>query len=293
MFKYFFGCPKERLVSKGKLIVDALGEAGVALRDCLLDQSQCMVSDIQATSELGAGTVIDPFPGDRSNPQAVFGVNKENHAGWKWIAFESGLFKPDGERVQALIGYDPSVVIEPSKLRRHRLIAGKDIFAQQGSAEAGWMIPIARSPAMTYGQLATRWVPQPGGRMRRKLEQEDQWLWDLSGEVQDYLLWVAKGDELHPEWDDPWSMETSLQVLAVNYRIGRPEIQVLDAMNCNPLSDYFAIHALHAFVGGMHWATWANELQKKTNPATSPAPKDSKSGSGERVDAPGDLAAVS
>lgn len=289
MFKYFFGCPAAQLVAKGKLIPEALGEAGTALRDCLLDKSQCMVSDIQASSELGAGTVIDPFPGDRSAPQAVFGLTRENHVGWKWIAFESGLFKPDGERVQALIGYDPTMVFTPAMLRRRRMVGGVDI----PSGEQTWTIPVARSPAMAYGNLATRWAPSPGGKWERRLDKEDVALWELSGEVQDYLIWVRGPEEERPQWADPWSLDTTLQILGVNYRIGRPELLVLDSLDLNPITSMFSVNVLHALLGYSEWEAWMAELQKKTNPATNPAPADSSSGSGEQEESAGDLAVVS
>ncbi len=295
MFKYFFGCPKDRIVANGKLVLDALGEASVALRDCRIDQSQCNVSDQQSSGPLGAGTVIDPFPGDRSVSQAVFGVTKENHPHWKWIAFESGLFKPDGERVQALIGYDTAnataTAFDPAVLRRRRIIGGGDIKDSM-DLERKWHIPTARSPAMAYGMLSTRWEPNPGGGMKRVLDKHDQWLWDLSGEVQDYLIWARNPQEERPQWRDPWAIETAIAILGVNYRIGRPELAALADMDANPLTDNFVMLCLHGVTGFGEYQAWMEELQKKTSQDTNRAPEPSNSGSGAPADANEDSAGV-
>jgi hypothetical protein len=281
-FKYFFSCPKSELVRDGKLVLENLGEAAVALRDCRNDQQHCTVSDVTANCPLGPGAVIDPHPAG-GKPKG-FGYKPQ----YTWLAFDSGR-----EGVQGLIGYDSSQIFSPEKILRRKPIAGATL---KDGLEPGreWLIPVARSPAMAYGNLATYWSPAAGGKLQRMLAKQDQWLWDLSGVVQEFFIWSRDKDAgPRPEFDDPWMIERAIEILGVNYRLGRPELAVLSELEANPLSDLFAINCLHALCGFSEWEAWLAELQKKTASDTNPAPEDSTSGSGEPEACPADSAAES
>jgi hypothetical protein len=288
-FKYFLSCGESDLVKDGKLLLEPLGEAAVALRDCTRLTSQVTVQSVNAVYGLGPGVMIDPHPGDGSRPGDTRPPPCSGENAWKWLPFETGLVKPNAlgvpERVQGLIGYDPKVSgtqFKPESLRRRRVILGIDV---KGVGDTKWLIPIARSPVMAYGFLATRFAPAPGGQWERKIEKEDQALWDLSGEVQDYLIWVRnEAADPQPQWADPWSINVTLQVLGVNYRIGRPELSALEAMEANPITPFFSICVLHGLTGRAEWEAWLRELQKKSSEGTSPALEDSTYGSGELAD---------
>lgn len=275
MFKYFYSCPQSDLMRDGKLIPERLGAAAEALRDCRLVTIHCTVNDVTAQCSLGPGTLIVPHPGDGSRPG---GLGFEPT--WTWLPFDSGR-----EGVQALIGFDPAQPFDPAAIRRRRMIEGIEL---QGSDDSStrWKAPIARSPALTYGYLATAWTPGADGQLQRVLDRKDQAIWELSGRVQDYLVWARSGEGERPEWADPWPAQTALQILSLNYRLGAPELAALFEMGVNPLNDMFVHHCLHAFVGFSEWKAWLEELQKKTSPDTSPPPEPSKSGSGEPAASP-------
>lgn len=110
----------------------------------------------------------------------------------------------------------------PADLQRTETIAGHEVLLADGQR---WTVPIYRRPyqGAEFGELprAVRWSPDQ--RLQVVTKPEYQRLWDRGGQIWDVCLSNQVGDDQIAEW--------SLEALAVNYRLGRPEISILGLLD--------------------------------------------------------------
>jgi hypothetical protein len=254
MFKYFFACQEDELVTNGKLNLERLGDAAVALRDCNLVKSQCLVTRNGAGDELGAGVILDPLPAGGPLRRAP-GLAPD----YKWLAIDSGR-----QGVHAMIGFDPQAKFSPEMIHRHATIDGPPITEGDDDNRREWVIPRTRNAKTQagginpFGNLNSHWRPGPTRTWERRLDRSHQWIWDLSCEVKEFLAWYINSDELgpRPNWDSPWYCEATIKVLGINYRLGTAELIALDDIGANPLTSAFAVNVLHAFTAYEEWDAW-------------------------------------
>lgn len=122
---------------------------------------------------------------------------------------------------KAWIGWETNNPPGPGELERKELIRGYTVSDEAGNQ---WCVPIARSPrGMTTLPNDIVWDVETGEPSTRRKAAFD-WLWELSGEVFDYLN--------NPErpTDPTWLRKTALKILQVNYTISPLELNAFNQM---------------------------------------------------------------
>lgn len=132
-------------------------------------------------------------------------------AGQAWL-------KPSGK---VWIGWEKSEPPGPNELARPNPIRGYTVADDAGNQ---WNVPIARSPRnMATLPSDLVWDVETGEPTSRRKPALD-WLWELSGEVFDYINNPVKTA------DPAWLQKSALKILQVNYAVSALELNAFQAM---------------------------------------------------------------
>jgi hypothetical protein len=119
------------------------------------------------------------------------------------------------------IGWEKDDQPGPKELERPELIRGYTVSDEAGNQ---WCVPIARSPrGMATLPSDLVWDVETGEPQSQRKPAYD-WLWELSGEIFDYLNNPNRPADL------PWLRKSALKIMQVNYRISPLELNAFQAM---------------------------------------------------------------
>jgi len=264
---YFLpGATKEQVLSEGRLNVELLERFGLSetLADVRKWPFDCAVNEHRKGGPGGSngGVLLAPTSKHNGPPSML-----SYHAGHQiWLPTPKGAFA-------GIIKVDPP---DCHDLERKVLLPGTSILDEHGRP---WTVPIARSPHERYGALPLEFSFE-GETAVGELQPRWQWLWELAGEFRDYFVREDEGYQRPPM---RWLVENVLKVLAVNYRLGPTEINLLRECGRNPLSQSFVYRAASATVDFDVIVE-----AKKNSPESSDTPAENSSSSppGDTADSP-------
>lgn len=257
---------KEKVGKGGRLCRETLAAAGLAdvLADVLEVPAHCSLAGEGKGPDGGPGVLLTPVSKAHGVPE--------------WVVYRPELmqFKPigDGSKcwIGALIGNPPT----PHDLERRQVFGG-------GEAEdAGgwkWQIPIARATHWDkpYGVLPQNYTFDAAGEPVSQLETKWRWLWDLAGQIRDwYVQSTPPDDEATPEAKAAHKppefnqlVKWAAQVLAVNYRVGPAELNLLHDMGRSILSQQ-VVHQICQATYGWEVLVEAKKKPLPESPASEP-----------------------
>ena len=137
---------------------------------------------------------------------------------------------PLNPAADAWIGVLKNELPRPEDLERFEVIYGGLVTDRQ---HLEWIVPVCRavSDGMPFGTLPQSYTFDANGQPQPQLDSSFKWLWQLSGEVQDDYRPGQK------ERDFNWLVKTAMKLLAVNYRIGQHELNLLHELGRPVLSN--------------------------------------------------------
>ena len=137
------------------------------------------------------------------------------------------------------VGLDKEYPPTPAELAKSARPAGHDVELGDGRV---WKVPIIRSPLGRdnpgRSQLARDFTYDASGQLNSVRQPAGDALWELSGIAWDHVFSQAE----HPTVEMETMVELILGALALNYRLGKPEQQILRLVNSLNWQD--AIRAL-------------------------------------------------
>lgn len=218
-FYYFFrGRSADELARGEDLNHNLLAEYGLA--EVLADvrkvitganAGQCSVTNVGSNAGPGksCGIVLTINTKHSGSPSLI--GNDPARQIWTQVDEAKGLW----------IGVLKNELPRPEDLERYDTIFGPPVKDPQHHE---WRIPIARllSQGMPYGTLPQSYRFDAAGEPHPRLDKAYEWLWNLSGEIQDYYRVDGNGRQ------HSWLVKTAARLLAVNYRLGLRELNVLD-----------------------------------------------------------------
>lgn len=254
------------LVERKKLQRDVLAQYGLSdvLRDCTDAPDHVVVTEVAAGPSGTAGLCLYP-----KSPIA------DSPPGWSYRP-EHQTWQPtlDGRR---WLGWETAAPPTPVDLARRSVYSD---YLMRDKLGQEWFVPCARTADTSRSTLPVEYGFSAVGLVCRTAP-DFAHLWDLSGEVLDYLRGRVERDEL-------WQVSTALAVIQVNYRVGRDEVTALQTMGRALLTRLTVQAVLQSLVD--------NDLeqevleQKKTSTEESPSESSvaapSSACSGIEVDSP-------
>lgn len=247
-FYYFLpGCSADQFVERQVINPGQLAHWGLAevLRDCTDAPDHVVVTEVPAGPSGGAGLCLYPKSALADAPP-----------GWS--------YRPDHQTWQLAldgrhwIGWETAAPPTPIDLARRNVYSDYLVRDKLGQE---WFVPCARTADTSRSTLPVEYGFSQAGLVQRTAS-DFAHLWDLSGEVLDYLRGRIQRDEL-------WQVTTALAVLQVNYRVGRCEVTALQTMGRAMLTRLTVQAVLQSLVD--------NDLeqealeQKKTSTTESPS----------------------
>lgn len=214
-FYYFFrGRTADELARGEELNHNLLAEYGLTevLHDVRKVSAHASVSNVNSNAGPGksCGVVLTVGCKYSGAPAAIGNHPDLQH--WAPIDEERGCW----------IGVLKNSLPRPEDLERFEVIFGGRVADPQ---HYEWLIPVARCvpQGMPYGTLPQAYRFNAAGEPQPVLDKAWEWLWNLSGEVID---WYRKADsgQNPPE---SWLIKTAARLLAVNYRLGVHELNLL------------------------------------------------------------------
>ncbi len=225
-FYYFFRSRSLDEVAKGEdLNHNLLAEYGLA---------EVLADVRKVTNAATAGHCVATNVGSNAGPGKSCGVmlainskytgapcvvgNKPDRQQWFPVDEAKGLW----------IGVLKNELPRPEDLERHDIIWGVTVKDPQHHE---WRIPICRlvSQGLPYGNLPQSYRFDAAGEPHPQLAKSHEWLWNFSGEIQDYFR--ADGNTKPHNW----LVKAAATLLGVNYRLGLRELNVLDDLGRNVL----------------------------------------------------------
>lgn len=139
-------------------------------------------------------------------------TNAPNLQRWKCIDEAKGLW----------LGVLKDDLPRPEVLERFTVIRGGRVTDPQ---HYEWIVPVARALAqgMPYGTLPQSYHFDDAGEPQPVLDKAYEWLWQLAGEIKDWYV-ASETDQPRPH---AWLVKTAARLLAVNYRLGLHELNLL------------------------------------------------------------------
>lgn len=293
MFNYFLPGVKKETVAPGDKLDHAvlatlgLGEVLADLRDVPSD-AQVVYANVGPAS--GGGTFIVPTRKYSGVPQVRYDASLQN-----WKAANGGKF---------WLGWMAKDRPEVRDLERKELVAGEEIEDEQGNV---WKVPIARAPHWnhTYGTLPQSYTFDDCGNPVPQLMPRFQWLWDLSGEIQQWYssnadaIIAAQAEQQAdspppaPKTKAPFTrlVQYAARILAVNYRVSFVELNALHSAGLAVLTN----DTVHSICQATYGWVLEEEVKKKSptpDSADRPNSMPSTTGDGTPVVAPGTVPAA-
>lgn len=253
---YFFpSTPLSAIVKNGQLDHEFFKRRGVAKSFTGERDARASVSIIEITGKGPgghSGVLITPLV--NGQPPLRLGFFPD---------FQTWHEKPAG--CDAWVGIDKEYPPTPGDLQIGQLLRGSDVQLGDGNL---WRVPIVRTPfsrdQMGRSSLPRDFVYDADGIATGVRQASSDHLWELSGQVWDH----STNREKFPTIDLQVLLEVCIEALALNYRFGKAEQQVLrliNSTNWEAISDALLDVAL---------VDEAIELQKKTqesHPAALPS----------------------
>jgi hypothetical protein len=220
---YFFPrLAARQVVAENTLAPDVFGPRGLTrtFADITDPQNECYCSDLQGTGPGGnAGCVFRAWPTNGDRPTRT-GYCPENDL-QTWTRFSNG------ENAEFWVGLDNALPPAPEDLARKSHAPGYTL--RLGPLDL--VVPVVRDPDGGTG-LPRKWILEASGDVAEEVEDAYRDLWETFAGVVDLFY---SPDDPSPAGlfniDRREAMERSLQALAINYRIGRPEQNLLGLVN--------------------------------------------------------------
>lgn len=170
---------------------------------------------------------------------------------------------PLNDAGDAWIGVMKNELPRPEDLERFEIIYGGLVTDRQ---HLEWIVPVCRAAqeGMPFGTLPQSYSFDANGEPLPQLDSSFRWLWNLSGEIQDYYRPGQK------ERDFKWLVKAALKLLAVNYRIGVRELNLLHELGRPILTNNTAARIAQASYGWEVLEEAKKNLPEKEEPT---APK--------------------
>lgn len=146
----------------------------------------------------------------------------------------------------------------PQDLERFKVIGGGTVTDPQ---HYEWTLPVARALAhgMPYGTLPQSYRFDEQGEPQPVLDKAYEWLWNLAGEVKDWYV-ASDSENRRPH---AWLVKTAAKLLGVNYRVGIPELNLLQEVGRSVLHQQT--------VGAICQACYGWEVLEEAKKNSSPA----------------------
>ena|GEM_PF-1446564 len=184
-----------------------------ALADCDDVRRDCAMFELSGASPGGLpGCLLMAVPVDGSLPHRVgyYPIEKGGRQQWQqMVAGEKPVW----------VGTDPDQPPTPADLVRRKTVEGYRLDLAGGR----WIVPVIRDP-LGHSGLPARWTYQ-GDQVVEKIRDEYQALWDDHAEIAAKFYEPTGPPGI--EMDRTAATEACLRVLAVNYRVGRIEQDLL------------------------------------------------------------------
>jgi hypothetical protein len=211
------------LVEDGKLRRDALERYNLAerLADVVTENVHFTLANVNGSVGPGKqeGIIIAPVSRHRGSPDPL--------GNWPLrqvcMAIPKQVCAPE-----AVILANKDALPDPLALERHAIIPGYTIDDRFGRS---WHVPVARSPR-GKATLPRLYSFDRSGQCLERVADDFAWLWNLAGELRDWFT----TDDSRPR---SWVIESVVKILAVNYRLGKEELGLLDELGAGFLDDRF------------------------------------------------------
>ena len=257
-----------QLFPQGKLAQSVLASRGLAglWSDCtdIGDFSVCEVMD--RGPDGGPGIVVSALPVESREPPRRLGYRPEDAQ--QWVQVSQGCW----------IGIDAQLPPTPADLARRVSFAGYRVTLGDGN---GWVVPVLREPITDKPLLPEEFWWDESGAFQRVLRKEYESLWERVLKLVDVFL--KPGSNTYGQMDREEAVALGLEILGLNYRIGRGEQRVLRLINSTNWDDL-----LFQVVDGPLYVAAQKEIaeaQKKSASAASP-PAAAASTPGSMADSP-------
>jgi len=200
-----------------------------SLSDCLSIPAQLVVSTAKGPSGR-SGHVLYPKPANGSQPR-FYSYNPD---GQTWI--------PRGDKLW--IGWDSINPPTPEELIRRKPAGGMMLTDE---FDRKWCIPVVRSP-IDRGSLPLDYTFDPDGSVVKRIKPIHERIWDLSGRAHEYLMQVGAvpQDKIESEFPESWVIQTAVEFLGINYRVGIHEAAAFVEMGQTVLDTDLAMYIFRA-----------------------------------------------
>ena len=217
-----------------------------SLSDCLSIPAQLVVSTAKGPSGR-SGHVLYPKPANGSQPR-FYSFNPEQQT---WI--------PRGDKLW--IGWDSINPPTPEELIRRKPAGGMMLTDE---FDRKWCIPVVRSP-IDRGSLPLDYTFDPDGSVVKRIKPIHERIWELSGRAHDYLLKVGEvpQDKIEAEFPESWVIQTAVEFLGINYRVGIHEAAAFVEMGQTVLDTDLAMFIFRAVTDFGKVEEASNYLSKK------------------------------
>lgn len=187
---------------------------GDVLADCLdgpqeFERRLAVRSVVNRGPDGGRGVVLQAIPA-AGQAHRVGYFPDEQH--WTQLAAENP------EDLPLWWGWNHQAPVTPEDLRRPGALPGHDVRLGQHV----WTVPIIRRGGIRPALPQT--LTRRNGRLELRLRKEWESVWAVAGRAWDLLTTVQSA-----EWDEVYDL--CRQILAVNYRVGDPELELLAAVD--------------------------------------------------------------
>ncbi len=281
MILYYFlpDVPPDRVKQGDELSRDALQAAGLAevLADVRRVPAHASVSGVHDGKGPGghSGTVITPVSKHQGLPKLL----GHHPARQTWL--------PIGDGSRAWVGALTKQPPMPQDLERWQTIGG---IAVTDPGHFEWTIPVGRAPDVPYGTLPQSYAFDASGEPVANLQPAWQWLWVLAGELRDwYASQIAPPEAAtpaeaaaHERKPLAWLVKQAARILAVNYRVGPTELNLLHQLG-RPVLTQQTVHAICQSAFG--WEVLAEAKKKPSDEAEPLPPNSSPSVAGDETPA--------
>lgn len=212
------------------------------------------------------GKVVYPQTLDRAVPRSKYIYNGNQQ---QWI-----------ERDGFWIGWDPVNPPNAKALQRtHDLLDG---FWVEDDRDRKWLVPVIRS-SVGQDALPFDYGFDRGGNLVRHVKPQYKKLWDLAGEVFDYLRSTSvkpedEADaetikrELEAKYPDEWVVKTAVTFMGINYRFGIHEAQAMLESWESLLDTRWVTLVLQAACDFPNWVIFTEKKTPNLSPESSTAP---------------------
>jgi len=156
------------------------------------------------------------------------------------------------------IGWETDQPPTPADLLRKTIHSGARVADR---LDQDWRIPIARSPR-GHGTLPAAFVRDDAG-VTRAVDPQYQELWELSGQVRDWIYGQYTPDDV-----DVWKYDSAATILSTNYRVGPRELNILHQLQRAVITTETIDPILVAFVDWDLPSELLEALEKKTRTPT-------------------------